>query len=324
MPTPTLRRSASQTGGHDIVIEAAWLYYQDGLNQNEIAARFKVSRATVVNYLQEARERGYVQITLSPEAFKGHEAALQLCERFGLQEAYVVPDDPGERRATEIRVARGAAQWLPRLLMPGDRLGVAWGKTIYDVAEFLETIAIDGLTVLQLVGSMATPYGFSADVVSSYVARKFSAQCVNLHVPAMLSSPQIARALRAEELIANQLDEISHFNKTLFAVGSCAPDSHVVSSGVATIEELNWYIDHGAVGVLCGRFIDDRGNSIEGPLDERMMGIALSRMRAPETGILVSAGSERVPAAVAALRGGYATHIVTHQSSAEAILSSGD
>ncbi|MEH6724821.1 MAG: MarR family transcriptional regulator, partial [Hyphomicrobiales bacterium] len=78
MSTQSPRRSASQNGGHDIVVEAAWLYYQDGLNQNEIAARFKVSRATVVNYLQEARERGYVQITLSPEAFKGHEGALQL------------------------------------------------------------------------------------------------------------------------------------------------------------------------------------------------------------------------------------------------------
>lgn len=323
MPTQSLRRSASQIGGHDIVIEAAWLYYQDGLNQNEIAARFKVSRATVVNYLQEARERGYVQITLSPEAFKGHEAALQLREKYGLREAYVVPDGNGEQRVTEIRVARGAAQWLPRLVSPGDRLGVAWGKTIYDVAEFLETIAVDDLTVLQLVGSMATPYGFSADVCSSYVARKFSARCVNLHVPAMLSSPEVARALRAEDLIASQLDEISHFNKTLFAVGSCTPDSHVVSSGVATIEELNWYIDHGAVGVLCGRFINEQGDGIEGPLDERMMGIALNRMRNPETGILVSVGSDRVPAAIAALRGGYATHIVTNQSSAEAILSLG-
>ena len=99
----------------------------------------------------------------------------------------------------------------------------------------------------------------------------------------MLSTPQIAATLRAETLIANQLEEVGRFNKTLFAVGSCRPDSHVVSSGVATVDELRWYVDHGATGVLCGRFI----------------------------------------AAAAAMRGGYATHLVTHQSSAEQLLASG-
>ncbi|NEU34530.1 transcriptional regulator, partial [bacterium LRH843] len=39
-------------------IEAAWLYYHDGLNQNEIAERMRISRASVVNYLNEARARG--------------------------------------------------------------------------------------------------------------------------------------------------------------------------------------------------------------------------------------------------------------------------
>ena len=32
--------------GGDPVVWAAWLYYEDGLNQNEVAARLGVSRAT--------------------------------------------------------------------------------------------------------------------------------------------------------------------------------------------------------------------------------------------------------------------------------------
>ena len=166
----SLRRSSRQVTGDDIVVETAWLYYEEGLNQNEIAARLNVSRATVVNYLQEARERGYVQVRLSAETFTGHRLARALRDRFGLAAAYVVPDGGADEAA---RVVRGAADWLPHLLEPGDRLGVAWGKTIYDVAECLEPRPIPDLTVLQLVGSMATPYGFSADVCSSTVARKF-------------------------------------------------------------------------------------------------------------------------------------------------------
>jgi deoxyribonucleoside regulator len=234
MPTPPSRRSSRQVSGDDMVVETAWLYYHDGLNQSQIAAALKVSRATVVNTLQIARERGYVRVQLASEAFTGHRLAMELRQGFGLAAAYVLPDLAGTAPDVAARVVCGAANWLPSLLAPGDRLGVAWGKTIYDLAECLEPHPIADLTILQLVGSMATPYGFSADVCSSAVAQKFSARCANLHVPAILSDARIARILRAETLIAAQFETMNSFNKTLFAVGSCTPDSHVVSSGVAT------------------------------------------------------------------------------------------
>jgi DNA-binding transcriptional regulator LsrR (DeoR family) len=319
MPIPAQRRAPRPTGGADIVIETAWLYYHDGLNQNEIAGRLDVSRASVVNYLQEARERGLVQVRLAAEAFTGHEAALRLCATFGLTAAYVLPDG-ATAAETEARVCRGAADWLPRLVAPGDRLGIAWGKTIYDVAEYLEPHAVADMTVLQLVGSMATPYGFSADVCSSNVARRFSARCVNLHVPAVLSDAKLAGLLRQETLIARQLEDVSRPTKTAFATGSCTPESHVVSSGVASLADLDWYLARGAVGVLCGRFIDAAGDPVPGPLDARMMGVELDRLRRPEVGLLVCPAAERVTATVAALRGGYATHVVTHVEAAEAML----
>lgn len=321
MPATGSQRSSKQVSGDDIVVETAWLYYEDGLNQNEIAAVLDVSRATVVNYLQLARERGFVQVRLAHEAFTGHRLAMELRETFGLSAAFVLPQRE-ETVDIAARVVRGAADWLPSLLAPGDRLGVAWGKTIYDVAECLEPRPIADLTVLQLVGSMATPYGFSADVCSSNVARKLGATCVNLHVPAILSDAEIARTLREEQLIAAQFEAMNSFNKTLFAVGSCTEQSHVVSSGVATRRELAWYLDRGAVGVLCGRFIDSEGAHIEGPLDERMMAVDLERLREREMGILVSAGADRVSAAVAAIHGGYVTHLVTGEADAEAMLAS--
>jgi len=318
-----IKRNLDQHSSVDVIVEAAWLYYEEGLNQNEIAQRLSVSRATVVNYLQEARERSYVQISLSPKVFASHQLAHDLKNKFGLTDVIVLPDDNAEE-STAWRVARGAARLIPHLLNSGDRLGIAWGKTIYDVAEHLEHKVVDNLTVLQLVGSMATPYGFSADVCSSRVARKLSARCINLHVPAILSSKEIANLLQEEELIAHQLDEITSFNKTVFAVGSCMSDSHVVSSGVATQEELQIYIDRGAVGVLCGRFIDENGVEISGPLEGRILGISAEKMRNPEVGILVATGKERVRPALAALKGEYVTHLVTSAKFAGELLSLGD
>jgi deoxyribonucleoside regulator len=41
----------------DAIVEAAWCYYHEGLNQSEIATKLGVSRASVVNYLAESRRR---------------------------------------------------------------------------------------------------------------------------------------------------------------------------------------------------------------------------------------------------------------------------
>lgn len=314
------RRTAGQVSGESIVIEAAWMYYHDGLNQNEIAGKLNVSRATVVNYLQEARERGYIRISLNAEAFTTHKLALEICEAFKLKAAYILPDGTGDDEDSFLRVARGAAQWLPDLLSSGDKLGVSWGRTIYEVAEALEQTQTDNVTVSQLVGSMATPYGFTAEICSAHLAQRLGAKLINLHAPAVLSDPELAARLRQEPLISSQLDALSHCNKAIFAAGSSLPDSHIVSSGVATSQDLAWYVERGATGVLCGRFIDKSGKAIPGELDERMIGVSLDKLTNLEMGILVSNGDDKVEPMLAAIAGGYVTHLVTSSETAQRML----
>ena len=319
-PTPPPTRSAE-----DVVVQAAWLYYHDGLNQSAIADYLDVSRATVVGWLQRARESGLVRVRLDDGAFAGHRLALALRERFDLAGAHVLPDAPGEDAETVfLRVARGAAAWLPSLLAPRDRLGVSWGRTVFEMAEAMEPVAVEGLTVTQLVGSMATPYGFTAEICSTVVARRLSAACVNLHAPAVLSDPELAARLRAEPIIGAQLDALARCNKAVFAAGSCTPGSHIVGAGVATLDELEDYLERGAVGVVCGRFVGADGREVPGPLSERIIGVRLESLVGLETGLLVSTGADRTASMLAAIRGGYATHVVTAASTAEALLALAD
>lgn len=324
MANTTRRRTVGQVSGESIVIEAAWMYYHDGLNQSEIAKLLQVSRATVVNYLQEARERGYIRISLEPSAFTSHQLAQDLRDKFNLQAAFVLPTGINTPEESLMRVARGAAEWLPSLLASGDRLGVAWGRTVYEVAEAVEQTTTKDVTVNQLVGSMATPYGFTAEVCSAHMAQNLGAKCINLHAPAVLSDPDLAARLRDEPIIHAQLEALSHCNKAIFAAGSCAPDSHIVSSGVASNEDLDWYVQQGATGVLCGRFIDAQGQPIVGALDDRMIGVELDKLQDLDMGLLVSDGADKVAPMLAAIAGGYVTHVVTSNETARLMLKAAD
>lgn len=316
------KTTGSRSRIDDQIIEVAWCYFHEGMNQAEIALRMGISRTTVVNYLTEARSREYVRVSLRSSIFTGREIAEELKARFGLRDALVVPavkDAPAE---TLGRVARGAADWLPSLLRPGDRLGVSWGETVFMISEAGERTAIPGLKIIQMFGSLVTPLGFAAETCSANLAQRFGAECVNLHAPFIVENAKLARLLRKEPIIAAQLEAVRNCNKTLFAAGSCNLESHVVQSGVVSPEELSDFLDRGAKAVICGRFIDEDGVPVPGRNDHRMIGITLDEMLGKELGLVASSGPDKVAPIRAALRSGYASHLATCSATAEALLSS--
>ena len=317
-PTRSLPRRISRQD--DAIIEATWSYYHDGLNQNEIASRLGVSRASVVNYLNEARRRGYVRITLNSEVFLNHELSERLKDHFGLQQVLVVPSDPTGQAGSTERVARATADWLPHLLEPGDRLGVAWGETVYRVAEVAPHLSVEDVTVVQLVGSRAAGLGYAAEVCSATIARHFGASCINLHVPLIVSNNNLATQLCAEPDIAEQLQAVNDCNKVLFACGTVTDASHIARTRILSLESLSTYRAQGASGVICARLIDADGNPIETEIDNRMIGVTLEQMRNKEMGILVASGAERVRGARAAILGGYVSHFVTCSNTAQLLL----
>lgn len=304
----------------DAIIEVTWCYYQEGMNQNEIAERLRISRATVVNYLSEARRRDYVRISLNSDVFRNQKLARRLVDRFTLQDAIVVPSVPSGSDQSLDRVTRVVADWLPSLLKPGDRLGVAWGETVYRVAEAAPRITVDNLTVVQLVGSRPAALGFAAETCSATLARRYGAHCINLHVPLLLSERDLVERLKREPVIRMQLDAVADCNKTLFACGTCTADSHVVHTGLLDRSEVDVCAAQGATGVICGRLIDQDGKGLNREIEDRMIAVTLEQMRGKDMGFLVGSGEDRAKPMVAAIRGGYATHVATCSETAAEML----
>lgn len=301
-------------------IEAAWLYYHNGLNQNEIADRMKISRASVVNYLSEARTRGWVRVYLDSSVFLGHRLSEDLCAAYGLSEALVVPDDPADAEAEVARVTRAAADWLPRLLAPGDRLGVSWGETVYQMAHQMTMTPIEDLTVVQLLGSRPASLGFAAEACTSVLAQKLGGLCINLHVPLLLTSKALRDTLCEEPVVAAQLAALANCNKTVLACGTCDAEAHIVQTGLVGPQDLEHHSQQGAVGVICGRLIDAEGEPVKTATEERMIGVSLEKMRNKEMALLVAAGKGRAVSARAAIRGGYVTHLTTSSRIARQLL----
>lgn len=309
-----------EDAAHDPVLRAAWAYFVEDMSQAEIAEAMGRSRASVHNLLRQARAEGLVRVSLDPAALARSRTARRISDAHDLEAAYLVPGTAG---APLDRVARAAAMWLDDLVGPGGTLGVAWGETVHRLASALPRRALPELTVVQLVGSMASPFGFTAESCTSLIAERLGAVCLNLHAPAVLSDPALVAALLREPILAGQMAVLERCDAALFAVGLATGESHVVRSGVATPEELADYHRRGAAAVVAGRFIDAAGGAMPGPLDGRVIGVSVDALRRIPRRLVVSAGAERASALRAALRGGLATHLITDVATGDALLEGG-
>ncbi|MEP3279884.1 MAG: sugar-binding transcriptional regulator [Stappiaceae bacterium] len=311
---------------HDSVLAtAAMLYYKESLTQNEIALRLGVSRPTVINYLRLAREQKIVDIRINGAAFTASNLSRELREKFKLKDVYVAdfaPDPESENYKAGINrhVARVGAMALHDILQPGDLVGVAWGETMQFLSEDVPYRLIENLTVCQLIGSMSTPLVSAAESVAIRISSRLAAECFTLHAPAVLSTPELAEALRQEPAIRNQLEKLGFLDRAIFSVGNCDSDTPMVQMAITNKDEFDWYRNNGAVGVLCGYFIDKNGQHVKGPVDNRMIGVTLDQVRATGAGILVAGGVAKFNAIQATLNGGYVSHLVTDDLTARRLL----
>lgn len=317
----TLART--QTDKDAFLANVALLYYGEGLTQSDIAQRMKVSRATIVNMLREARERGIVEIRVDGRSLAASSVARELRERFGLVDVYVsrtgdgkTPDPAGDLA----QLARVAASAFCDILEPGDRIGVEWSRTVHEMALQLPRLTVEDVEVCQMVGSMVSSHLPASESCAILIANALSARCYTLHAPAVVANAEQARLFLSEPTIREQLERLSNLDMTVTSIGTPTPDTHVVAAGMATPQEVEAARAAGARGIMCCRYITADGTPCPLPPADRLIAVGLDMLKRARKRLMVVRGADRAEAVLAAINSGLATHLCVDQPLAEALL----
>lgn len=321
---------ADKNSGADkdsLLANVALLYYGEGLTQSEIAQRMGVSRPTIVNMLRDSRERGIVEIRVDGKVLTSSTLSRQLCEKFGLQDVYVARSRASgstlpDRTETLTHVANVAAVALLNIVKDGDTVGVAWGETIKAVASVMPHGQARNVTVCQMIGSMVSERVPASEDCAIRIANALNAQCFTLHAPAVMSSVELAQAMRNEMTIAAQLKRLESLDVALFSIGNTDADTHLVAASIASKREVKAAVRAGAKGIVCCRYIDDSGQQMDLPPDDRVIAISTETLKRARRKLVVIAGEDRRDAALAILSGGLATHLCVDEHLARTLLQS--
>ncbi|BCM18030.1 sugar-binding transcriptional regulator [Mesorhizobium sp. J8] len=302
-----------------LIHKAAWLYYAHGLRQDEVASQLNISRASVAMYLRKARETGIVNISTSTQLFTDDVMARKVEDAFGLDAVWIAPEnaylaDP----STDIAVL--AASVFLELVKKGDRIGVAWGRTVYTIADIMSFADLQDVTVVQLCGNLGAPYSYRPDQCTMEIARRLNAKGLNFYAPLVLSTEELAKSLRGEPVIRDQLAGIADCDLALYSVGAVDADSHLVKCGALSPAEMEALRSQGAAGVIAGQIIDAEGEVLDCSYNRRVISAELASLRAIGKRLMVVQEDTKFEPLLAAIAGGLCTHLVVGAHMAERLL----
>ena len=293
-------------------------FFLDDRSKSEIAAEFGVSRFKVARLLDFARTSGLVHITITGPGTVDLTLSDRLRERFGLRHAVVVSTSAGDDATVRGQLGEVAATLLAEIATPDDVLGLGWSRAVLEMAKHLHGLTV--ARVVQLTGALTRPdVEISATELVRDVARRAGAPSSVFYAPMIVSDVTAARALARQQQLVEAFARFDTVSKAVIGVGGWMPPSSTLYDALSDAErEL---VRRSRVHAdLSGVLLDADGKPVATALGKRIIAInPLQLRRIPEV-IGIAYGREKVPAAHAALRGGYLNALVTHTAFAEDLL----
>ncbi len=302
-------------------LRAAWLYYNQGLTQKDVASQLGISRTTVIRLLDEAMKRQEVQIWINEGIDDCVELAIKLERAYGLDEAIVVPAPAvanAETLAKGVGVALG--QFLSEVIVDDMTIGVGWGRTMTASLASFRPPRRENCKVVSLLGGIVAVHVTNPIDYSWRLASQLGAECYMFLAPLLVDSVETKRNLIDRCGLDRVYRLAENLDLAIVSCGDIGPHSTSLSEGWISKTELNELIAAGCVCDTMFNFLDRDGNSVDHSINQRVMSIDLDTLKKAKHIVLSSGGTHRAQAIRATIRRIGCNTLITDESAARALL----
>lgn len=307
------------------IVEIGRLYYEYGKNQDDIARQFGISRSTVSRLLKKARDDGIVRFQIIDPNQVCTQTAAELERKFNLEKAVVIEEESGSTDLIKRDIGAAGAALFARMIRGNQRIGVFWGSTIYELVRNLTPKAVEGIEVVQMVGTLGNMLSDThADQLARLIATKLNGEWRMLPAPAVVESNAFVKAFLKEPHIRQVLEMGKKSDIALVGVGLCDQEALLAKAGYLTAEEISQLKSLGAVGEVGCRFFTANGQPCHSDIDDRTISLKLNDLKKIPIKIGLAGGLNKVEAIYGALIGNYINILVTDLTTAKGLLNKPD
>ncbi|WP_413741462.1 sugar-binding transcriptional regulator [Sodalis sp. RH15] len=314
-----LEESKSAQDENALIARICWHYFKEGQTQDVIARHLNITRKKVNRILGEARTSGFVQIILPQAVAVRIDLENALTAKFGLGRVIVVPT-PIEGDDVRAMVGSAAGQYISENLPPSGTLGISWGGTIHTAAQNFLPRPEGGDRVVLLCGGLAESTRINPYDNAASVARALNAKCFYVTAPMFASSETLRDALVASEPVRSVLSMAGQLDMALLSAIDLSEQSKALEYGVIDEPSRLSLIEAGAVGDICGHYLDVQGKKVKHPLAQRVINPTIEDLKKTGQLVLAAGGTHKYAIILAAIRAGLCHVLICDENVAKALL----
>lgn len=305
-----------------LLAEVARLYYVEELTQSKIAKRIYTSRSKISRMLQEAREKGIVEIKINYPWARSLETENKLLKTFDLTEVRVL--NSKDLQYNEILNGLGvlAANYIDHIIKDNYILGISWGKTMYNVVKSFNPSKKKSIKVVQVIGAAGTknPIIDGPDLVRQ-LATAYGGNYYYLHAPLFIKDDIAQKALIKQPAIIHTLSLARRANIILTGIGALSTSSpNSLWEGYLNQETLDKLQFKGAVGHICAHHYDINGQLVDLDEHNNIIGIDLNYLHKIDKVVGVAGGEIKTKAILGALNGKHINVLIIDDITAQKVL----
>ena len=302
----------------DIAVKTAWLYYVEGLTQEQIAEKLGVNRVKVMRTLAACAAEGVVVTSINARTARQVELERALERRWGLGAAVVVPTPSGEEHL-EKAIGHAVALYLGEAMQDGMTLAIGGGATLHASLGFLARRSLKGASVVALVGSLPHSQWINPSIVAARVAETFGVDSYQITAPVMVNDPALRELLWRQPALKAVRERAAAADIALLTVGEMSADATVFRYGIVPADMLAPLKAKGAVANLLCSFVDADGRLVDHEVNQRVMAIGLDVVGAVPNVVLAAGGPHKIAPIRAALKAVKANVLITDSDTAAAL-----
>ena len=302
-----------------VATRAAWLYFVAGLTQAQIGKKLGLNRTRVNRLLAHARDQGLVQINITGRLASCVELEEKLKQRYGLEDATVVPTPPSDDLIPPV-IATAAAAALSARLKDGMSVGVGWGRTLRLSIQSVPRRQINRLSVVSLLGGLTRGSAMNPHETASHLADLVGAQCYYIAAPALTDTERTRDLIIAQPMLHEIFERGEKVDLAFLSVGELTPSCTMTRVGLVSRGEVDDLLAAGAVGDICAHWIDRDGRLVDHPLNSRVVALSPEKLKNIPCVIIASGGRTKAEGLRGVLKGGMCDVIITDERTASSIL----
>jgi deoxyribonucleoside regulator len=308
---------------YDLMLQCCRLYYENGESQEEIAKSLGISRPKVSRLLQRARDEGLVEIRIVDPFSEQAELEQALVGEFGLKKAIVTAGASSNEELTRKRIGWAAADYLESTLRDGQRVGIGWGRTLYEAVHSLADSKEKSISVVPLVGGLSrvAPV-FQVNELARVLAEAVGGTWQALYGPAFVDNEAERQALLNSPDVQMVTQQWPQLDVALVGIGHFGYQAELQMLFADYVEPgVHQQLENsGAAGDICARFFDVQGKPITSVGWKEQLGIGLEQLHGLNHVVGVAGSPVKAEAILGALRGGYIDVLITDESTARMVL----